>query len=560
MKPVYLDIETTGLNFFTDHVVTCQILHDGKVSIFKGSEISKLKPLLEDSLVIGHNLIFDLSFIKQQFGIIVKHVYDTRIAEIAISGGQLAKERGTKLQHLVKKYLSFDMDKTEQTGFRIGKELSEAQIQYAALDVLVLPAIYQAQQARIKELNLEDTLDIEMQCLPGVVWLGLSGILIDQAKLNQLREQTLAKQNNAELEIHKTIAEYNKAYQQTLEGSTALEVNLRSHVKLKEILNSIGVACTSTNETELKKFDHPIVSQLLDHKAATKLLDTIKKLPQHINSSDGRLHASFNQYGARSGRFTCKEPNLQQQENTPEWRSVFIPAPGNKIVTADYSQIELRILGEVSGDPMFIQAYHEGQDLHRLTASRIFNVPLDEVTKEQRQISKKVNFSVIYGRGWKGLKESLSADGIEVSEAEAIKFIDGFYKAYPAIEAYLNGCGEKGLKNLQIRNAAGRLFTFTSPKGNYEKGSLMRKCRNLPIQGLCADMVKIAIGRLHRILEPLGVNFINCVHDELVFECLEDEAQLVADIVKEEMEAAGERFMHQVPCIAEVSIADSWCK
>jgi len=560
MKILYLDIETEGLNPFEAPVVTAQVLN-GKVHIFQGDEIGQLKSVLESSLIVGHNLKFEQKFLKYHYGINLNHIYDTWLAEIIISGGLQAGRQGTRLQDLAKKYCDIDMSKEQQTTFKRGQELTPEQIEYAALDVQVLPEIMKAQQEQIKALNLEDTANIEMAAIPGMSWLELSGMPINIEMLEDLRIKTLDRKYKAVNKCLEHLKEGNKEQQRTLTGEQVLDINLNSHEQLKQVLNNMGIPCKSTAEAELKKFDHPVINCILEYKEAEKLLNTfIEKQKNYIDSTTGRIHANFNQYGAHSGRFTCSKPNLQQQPNSTEWRSIYKAQEGNKIITADYSQIELRILAQVSKDPAFIEAYKTGQDLHKLTASKIFNKPLDEITKQERQVAKTVNFGTVYGIGGKGLKKNLENAGIKVTEDEAKQFIKAFYEGYPYVNVYLRNAQRHGLENLSIRNAANRYHKFYAPEDERQKGYIKRQCQNMPIQSLCADMVKIAIANLYRILEPEGVRFINCVHDELVFECSEDQAEYVVDTVKVEMEKAGELYLDKVPVIAEVSISDAWIK
>jgi len=341
------------------------------------------------------------------------------------------------------------------------------------------------------------------------------------------------------------------------------KINLNSTQQLKKGLNRLGVPVENTKSEELAKFNHPIIRTLTEYKEAEKLLNTfVGPLPNFINKKTGRIHADFFQLGAKSGRLSCTKPNLQQQPSRtlPEWRTIFKAAEGNKIITADYSQIELRILGQVSQDPEFIKAYKNGVDLHTLTASKIFNKPLNEVGKNDRSIAKTVNFGIAYGMWTYGLQKKLNSAGIEITENEAECIIKGFYEAYPGVAKYLRDTSVQGLKNLEVKNRAGRLMKFEKPEDEKAQKSIKRESKNLPIQSLCADMVKIAMGNIFLILEPKGVKFINTVHDELVFECTEDQAEEVKYIVKTEMEKAGALFLIDLPCIAEVTISDIWEK
>lgn len=558
MSVLYLDIETdntngAGLDVFSSKVVTIQILlPSGKIIILKDPKsLDNVKPLLENNLIIGHNLKFDSKFLKYHFGVTLYNVYDTYLAEIILSGGLYAGKQGvTGLSDLVFRYCGQQMSKQEQQGFRYGVPLTPEQKQYAANDLKYLPEIFKKQQAKIKLLGLENVINIEMKALPAIVWLELSGINVDRERLNELQKEIDTRRREAEQSLYKMF------------GTS--KINLNSTQQLTKELNRLGIPVKNTKSEELAKFNHPIIKTLTEYKEAEKLLNTfVGKLPTFVNKKTGRIHADFFQLGAKSGRLSCTKPNLQQQpSNTfPEWRTIFKAPPGNKIITADYSQIELRILAQVSQDKEYIQAYNKKEaDLHTLTASKIFKVPLEEVTKQQRSIAKTVNFGIAYGMWTSGLQKNLQSAGIEITENEAKGIIKGFYKAYPGVAKYLRDISTEGLKNLEVRNKAGRLIKFEKPEDEKAQERIKRESKNRPIQSLCADMIKIAMGNIFLKLEPKGVKFINTVHDELVFECAEDQVEEVREIVKTEMEKAGELFLTDLPCIAEIKVSDTWEK
>ncbi len=558
MSLLYLDIETdntngAGLDVFSSKVVTIQILlPSGKIIILKDPKsLDNVKPLLENNLIIGHNLKFDSKFLKYHFGVTLYNVYDTYLAEIILSGGLYAGKQGvTGLSDLVFRYCGQQMSKQEQRGFRYGVPLTPEQKQYAANDLKYLPEIFKKQQAKIKLLGLENVINIEMKALPAIVWLELSGIYVDRERLNELQKEIDTRRREAEQSLYEMF------------GTS--KINLNSTQQLTKELNRLGIPVKNTKSEELAKFNHPIIKTLTEYKEAEKLLNTfVGKLPTFINKKTGRIHADFFQLGAKSGRLSCTKPNLQQQPSKtfPEWRTIFKAPQGNKIITADYSQIELRILAQVSQDKEYIQAYNKKEaDLHKLTASKIFKVPLEEVTKQQRSIAKTVNFGIAYGMWTSGLQKRLQSAGIEITENEAKGIIKGFYEAYPGVAKYLRDISTEGLKNLEVRNKAGRLIKFEKPEDEKAQKRIKRESKNLPIQSLCADMIKIAMGNIFLKLEPKGVKFINTVHDELVFECAEDQVEEVSEIVKTEMEKAGELFLTDLPCIAEITVSDIWEK
>lgn len=521
----------------------------GKTVIIKDpSDLNGIKRKLENNLIVGHNLKFDSKFLKHQFGVTLYNVYDTYIAEIALSGGEFAGKKGASLKDLVFRYCGIELDKGEQCGFKYGVDLTQEQVDYALNDLKYLPEIVKQQRAKIRYLELEKVIDTEMKAIPAVVWLELSGMPLDLNKLAEIKEQLNKKKVEAEKKLNE------------LFGNA--EVNLNSPRQLLEALHTNGIQAQNTSSEELANFGGPIIETLKEYREATKLLNTfVEAIPEYISSATGRLHSNFNQYGTKSGRFTCYKPNLQQQPSKfTEWRSIYKAQPGNKIVTADYSQIELRILGQVSHDTEFIKAYNEGTDLHKLTASKVFKVPLEEVTKKQRGIAKTINFGLSYGMWVPSLISKLKVAGIEIAEDEAETYIRGFYKAYPGVSKYLWNISSEGARNFSIKNKAGRYFKFNYTEDKKELGRIKRESKNLPIQSLCADMIKDAMSNIFIQLEPMGVKFINTVHDEMVFECKSEIAEQIAVIVKEEMEKAGNVYLTDIPCISEVTISDQWEK
>ncbi|HEY5499868.1 MAG TPA: DNA polymerase [Bacteroidales bacterium] len=425
------------------------------------------------------------------------------------------------------------------------------------------------QQAKIKLLGLENIIDIEMKCVPSVVWLELSGFHMDIDKFEEIKILIQNKYQESEKWLQNELLTYDK--QQKLDGTFVSNgLNLSSPEQLKTALQKKGYDLDKTDKNSRAKYaSDPIFEILADFKEANTLLKMfIKPLPDFIHSGTQRVYPNFWQYGAKQGRFSCGKPNLQQQPSRfKEWRSIFTAEQGNKLIVADYNQIELIILGQLAKDEKYIEAYRTAQDLHRRTAATMFNVPVDQVTKLQRNVAKSVNFGLNYGMGKTRLKGKLKLDtGQDFTEEEAAKFIQDFRELYPEVNTYLKKASREGLKKLKASTLTGRLFLFDPPQGDTEdekqeqEGLIMRECKNFPISGLCADMLKIAMGNLFLILEPRGVKLVNCVHDELVFECKAEEAEEISQIVKAEMEKAGNLFLNDLPCVVDVTIANYWKK
>lgn len=563
MNTVYMDTETTGLDPLTNKISLIQIKQGRKIVLIKNftpEKIKEVKAVLENNLVVGHNLKFDLKFLKRHFDIEPTNLFDTWIAEILISGGQKARQKGAAtLETVAQEYTGIQLKKDQdiRQSFK-GQELTPEQIQYAAMDVAVLPGIHAKQQQQLKELGLEKVFASEMSCIPATVWLELSGTPIYMDEVKKLEQETRAKQESARLNVLTILRE--SGYRNLdLEGMPA--VNLDSPAQLLKALKAIGLDLTSTDESTLSALKHPAGKALKEYRKHQKLLNTfLEKLPKHINPATGRIHANFNQYGTLAGRFSCSGPNLQQLPRDKSIRALFKSNNGSKIITADYSQIELRILAEVSKEPKFIELFNNGGDLHKLTASLIFNKQLDMVSKEERNIAKTINFGLSYGMGGGGLQANLRDNGIEISIDEAREYIDTFFKSYPKVKSYLDETGQKAVRDSEIRNIAGRLIKYRPASDESERAAILREGKNNPIQSLNADILKAAMVRLYRRLKSHRARLINVIHDELVFEVPGEYAETVSKIVKEEMEAAGKEYLKSVPVIAEVTVGDVWQK
>ncbi|MDD4804701.1 MAG: DNA polymerase [Candidatus Pacebacteria bacterium] len=581
---IYLDIETDntnghGLDCFKSKVVTVQLmLPSGKVVILKDPEnLDEIKELLEYSLVVGHNIKFDSSWLKHHFGVTLYSVYDTMIAEVVISGGLYAGKRGvTGLKDVVARRCGVEMNKSEQTGFVWGTPLTEAQKKYAADDLKYLPEIYRQQQAEIKKLGLKEIIDIEMKAIPAMVWLYLSGISFDAKRLGELRRALITRKTDAQNKLYKAF------------GTSKL--NFSSPYQIKKALASIGIIVDSAGVDDIKDMRIKAVNgklkqaktakqvtlfgaedeltpvEILDaiseFKETEKLLNTfVNKLPIYVHPRTGRVHANYIQLGAKSGRMSCSMPNMQQQpsKKLKEWRTIFTAPPGRIMVDADYSQAELRILTQLSKDEVFTEAYKNKEDLHKLTASKIFHKPLADVTDLERQKCKSVNFGLSYGMSAIGLQKRLKTDsGIEISDDEAQDMIKNFFLAYPGIANYLNGIADQGLRDLQVRTEAGRLMKFEHPNDESEKGSIQRLSKNLPIQGLCADVVKLALGKLFLRLDGTNVKLCAIIHDEILLECDEEDADQVSQILEETMNEAIQKYITVIPAYSECKKSDHW--
>jgi DNA polymerase-1 len=341
---------------------------------------------------------------------------------------------------------------------------------------------------------------------------------------------------------------------------------LNSGTQLMEAFATLGVDLPDTMEASLVKFDHPAVAKLLEYRQHEKTLSAFgENVLGLINPKTGRIHPSFQQYGADTGRFSCTRPNVQQIPATSDFRKCFIAAPGYKLVTCDYSQAELRILAELSGDEAFVSAFKSGQDLHTLTASQMFGVPVDQVQKSQRSAAKAINFGLAYGMGPGGLAPRL---GVSLDESKAL--ISKYFAAYPGVQRWLDKAAKDSVRLGYSVTPLGRKRFYNMPDESLKRtnedewrkqiSAIERQGKNSPIQGSNADMTKLALINLRTALRGWDARTVNTVHDEIVVEAREDQAEEVKHIVEKAMIEAGEALLKEVPIMADASIADYWSK
>jgi len=565
---IAVDTETTGLDPYTNDLLLLQIATHEHGYIFdmaggsnggKKLDVHPLKRVLEhpDILKLLQNAKFDYKMLMQQTGIALNNIYDTMLAERVLTSGI---SREVSLKNIANKYLGRPIDKTEQKSFigmTPGSPYSQSQLEYAIRDVHVLFPLWEAQKPQLKKHKLERTVQLEFECVPAVGDMELAGVKIDETKWRHIIEAVKVLRDEAAGELHALLAP--ATLQATMLGVSS--INLNSGQQLIEVFGRLGVALPDTSEGTLTKFDHPAVKKLLEYRTHEKTLSAFgENMLLLIHKKTGRIHPNFNQHGADTGRFSASEPNVQQIPATSEFRECFIPEAGYKLITCDYSQAELRILAQLSEDPAFIEAFVSGGDLHQLTASQMFQVPVEEVTKQQRGQAKAINFGLAYGRGSGSLAVQL---GVDVDEAK--RLIDTYFKAYSGVQRWLDGAARLGVRKLYSETPIGRKRFFTkpdpaSPDFNAQRAAIERQAKNAPIQGANADMTKYALVALRDSLRDYPARIVNTVHDEIIVEAREDVAEIVCQIVEQEMIRAGQKILTLVPVKADAHIGDYWSK
>lgn len=567
---VGLDTEGSKLDPLTTKLLLLQIATKDKSYVFDCSkvDISQLKTVLEAQrpLKIIQNAKFDYSVLKVQAGLTLGNLFDTMLAERIITCGI---SREMSLKTLAEKYLGMKIDKTiredfYQPGSPVLKGVfTQKQLEYAARDAWILIKIFEKQYKQLTEENLINTAKLEFAVVPAVAEMELKGSLIDTKKWRSHIANLGKKRDLIKKEIQGDIRHLSTYAQVDLFGNESDTVNLDSPLQLLQVFKKLGEEMPNTAEATLKKTTHPLAKKILEYRAYEKMITSFgETILEKINPVDGRLHPDFLQLGADTGRFACNNPNLQQIPSDSGFRSCFIASKGYKLITADYSQIELRIMAEVSEDPAFLKAFTQDLDLHSLTASQMFRIPLTKVGKDKRFQAKSINFGLMYGRG----AVSLSAQ-IGLSVEESRKLLDVYFSNYKKVKRWLDNVGRMAVRDGGVRTLGGRRRMFTIPERSspdYERliSSVERQGKNMPIQGTSADITKYALAYIYRELKDknLDASLIHTVHDEIVVEARDDIADNVAKLMEKQMIKAGEKLLKKVPVKVDVHISDCWEK
>ena len=567
---VGLDTETTELDPLTSRLRLIQLAAPDCVFVFdfvhfsngdatKSEALAPLRRLLAAPrpIKIAHNAKFDAKFIKHNLGIDLVGLFDTLLASQLVGAGDIEERHG--LETAAARYLNQTIDKSERLS-DWNFELSEAQLEYAARDAAVLLPLREKLIERLKADSLVKCAQLEFECVMPVVDIELAGFYmhkerwLEQLSIVEKRRHELAEQ------LQEVLAE--ESSQGSLFGGPQREdINLDSQQQLTKALNRLGVPVPeSTRNWKLQPLaaEYPIIGTLLEYRTVQKALTSYgENMIEMINPITKRLHADFRQIGAPTGRFACTNPNIQQVPHAIEYRRCFSGYPeGRKLIIADYSQIELRILAEFSSDRGFMEAFNSGADLHRVTASQVFNASLDQVTKEQRDFAKRLNFGVVYGIG---AQRFAMMTGLSVSDAENV--LRRYFATYRQLDAYLRDAANRAVSERQARTASGRLVRFRYDENDRQQISMtQRNGKNTPIQGTSADILKRALRLLKEELSDTNAQIVNIIHDEIVVEADADEAQAVAEKVERVMCAAGQEYLKTVPVKVEIEIADEWVK
>ena len=523
--------------------------------------VNIFKPAFEnpDSLKIGQNIKYDLIMLAN-YGVTLKgKMFDTMIAHYV-----LQPELRHGMDYLAEIYLKYETIKIEELIGAKGKKQGnmrdlapEAVYKYACEDADVTLKLKLVLENELETNGVKKLFEeIEMPLVPVLAYMERNGVRIDTDALKETSRHFTARMNQIEEEVHQ-LAGMGFNIASPKQVGEVLFDRLKIVEKAKK--TKTGQYVTSEEVLESLRGKHEIVGKILEHRGLKKLLGTyIDALPQLINPATGRIHTSFNQTVTATGRLSSSNPNLQnipiRNEDGKEIRKAFIPDEGCEFFSADYSQIELRIMAHLSNDPHMIEAFQKDQDIHAATAAKIYKVKLEEVTREQRSKAKTANFGIIYGISVFGLAERLNVD-----RKEAKALIDGYFENYPNVKAYMDQsiqeAREKGYIETIFKRK--RYLPDINSKNAVVRGYAERNAINAPIQGSAADIIKVAMIRIYQRFQEEGIRskMILQVHDELNFSVLPEEKEKVQQIVISEMEAA---YKMKAPLRADHGWGHNW--
>ena len=565
-----LDTETTSINPIDAELVGLSFsVEEGKAFYVaipaerKKAEriVNIFKPLYESTkiLKIGQNIKYDMEVLMNYGVRLATPMFDTMLAHYVLQPEQ--KHNMDILAETLLNYQTIHIDELigpKGKSQKNMRDISPADIcDYAAEDADITLRLYNVLKPRLKETDVEDLFyNIEMPLVPVLAEMEMNGVLLDTNALAETSKVFTDRMTQIEKNIYELAG-----HQFNIASPKQVGEVLFGEMKIvdKPKKTKTGQYVTSEEVLQQLRSKAPIVDHILEHRGLKKLLGTyVDALPKLINPHTGHIHTSFNQAVTATGRLSSSDPNLQnipvRGEDGKEIRKCFIPEPGCLFFSADYSQIELRVMAHLSGDKNMIEAFREGYDIHAATAARIYKEDINEVTRDQRTKAKRANFGIIYGITVFGLAERL-----EISRDEAKQLIDGYFETFPQVHDYME-------KAKQLAREHGYAETFfhrrrylpdiTSHNATV-RNFAERNAINAPIQGSAADIIKIAMIRIYERFRREGIKskMILQVHDELNFSVLPEEKEQVEKIVLEEMQNA---YPLQVPLVADSGWGNNW--
>jgi DNA polymerase-1 len=528
--------------------------------------LDALRPVLTDPgrPKVAHNASYDLDVLAEAGVDVAGLSWDTMIAEWLIHPGG-----NHGLKRVAFRRLGVEMTPISDLIGKGAKQITMAQVPveraapYAAADADMTLRLVALQEPELEKSNARQLFDeLEMPLIPVIVAMERAGIALDKGTLNRMAEDLEENLDQLATDINDYIG---------------VPININSTQQLSQALfDQLGLPTAGLKKTksghystaagvlEGLKGQHPIIELILRHREISKLLSTyVRALPQLVNERTGRIHTSFNQAGTVTGRLSSSNPNLQnipmRTEQGRKVRRAFVAAPGWRLVAADYSQVELRVLAHLCQDPALIDAFHRDMDIHATTAAAVYGLDFDAVSPEQRSFAKRVNFGLLYG-----MSSFRLARDTGMPRAEADRFVRDYFDRFPGIKKYLDGTKRQAAERGYVETLMGRRRYFSILQGrasgrtaSIQRAAAEREAINMPVQGSAADIMKIAMRRVYDALNEGGyrARILLQVHDELVLEVPQDEVAPVTSLLRQHMARAYELV---VPLKVDVKVGQNW--
>ena len=555
-----IDAELVGLSFAVEeHQAFYVPIPENREEAQKRVEIFRSVYENEKILKIGQNLKYDLEVLRNYDIELKGKMWDTMIAHYLIQ-----PELRHNMDYMAEIYLNYQTIHIDELIGAKGKnqrsmrELDPKEVyEYAAEDADITLQLKNKLEPELKKQGAEKLFyEIEMPLMPVLAEMEMTGVCLDTDSLAETSKQLTQRMLDIEQRIYELAGEHFNIASPKQVGDILFD-KLKIIDKAKKTKK--GQYVTSEEVLQQLRHKHEIVGLILDHRGLKKLLGTyIEALPKLINPRTGHIHTSFNQTITATGRLSSSDPNLQnipiRGEDGKEIRKAFIPEPGCLFFSADYSQIELRVMAHLSQDPQMIEVFREGKDLHAATAANIYKKPIEEVTRDERIKSKRANFGIIYGITVFGLAERL-----DIPRDEAKMLIDGYFDTFPQVHDYMEKSKEVARQQGYVTTLFGRrrYLPDINSANSVVRGFAERNAINAPIPGTAADIIKVAMIHIFQRFKTEGIKskMILQVHDELNFSVYPDEKEKVEHIVLEEMQNA---FQMAVPLVADSGFGDNW--
>lgn len=521
--------------------------------------ISMIKPLLEnpDLKKIGQNIKYDFIVLKNEDINLKGIFFDTMIASYLINPSELRHN----MDDLAQKYLNYktitfkELVGTGKNAIALTDLPMDRLAEYAIEDTDITMRLYNIFAPMLKDKGLEKLFnEIELPLINVLAEMEITGVKIDTLHFDEMKKNTLAMLNDIEKNI------YREADQEfNINSTKELSAILFDKLGLRTVKKTKTGFSTDIKVLETLQGTHPIIDYLISYRTLNKLQNTyIESLPKLISKKTGRIHTSFNQTVAATGRLSSSDPNLQNIPARDDYgkkiRTGFVPEKGSIIMSADYSQIELRLAAHFSNDENMLLAFSKGIDIHNMTASSVFGVPIDELKSDMRRKAKIINFATIYGVSPYGLSQQA-----EISIKDAAIFIEKYFQTYPGFKNYIDKTISFAQKHGYVETLCGRRRPVPEINSttSFMREGAERAAINMPIQGTSADMIKIAMINIQNDLadKKMKSKMIIQVHDELVFEAKKDELESLKSIITNRMEKALDL---NVPVVVDIGLGENW--